>query len=174
MYLIEPCCAQRHLREVRHAIKDGGTTEIEGYGDLSLAELLEPLVARYNGVELLIVAPALPDQAAEALAKWMKLTWARMDGRGHIWRITHLTIVANLTKKRSPMASAWKKDNPWGERLTMIHRQQEDTAIVLPDFAIEGPVNMQYGHHFTATATTDPERISALRKRCGASLMDNG
>lgn len=162
MFLIEPCCAQRHLRELRYAIKDGGTTQFEGYGDLSLSELLGPLVARYNGVDIMIVAPSLPDQAAEVIDKWMKLTWARMDGLGSVWRIEHLTIVSDLSSEKSPVASTWLKENPFGERLTLHDIQQEDTAILLPDFAITGPVNMRYGNHFVATATTLREKVKAL------------
>lgn len=162
MFLIEPCCAQRHLRELRYAIKDGGTTQFEGYGDLSISELLGPLVTRYNGVEMMIVAPSLPDQAAEVIDKWMRLTWARMDGRGSIWRIERLTVVADLSREKSPVASTWLKDNPFGERLELHDIVQEDTAILLPDFAITGPVNMRYGHHFTATATTEAEKVAEL------------
>lgn len=162
MFLIEPCCSQKHLRELRYAIKDGGTMQFEGYGDLSLSELLGPLVTRYNGVEMMIVAPSLPDQAAEVIDKWMKLTWARMDGRGNIWRIEHLTLVARLEKESSHYITAWVEKRPFGDRLTLIDREQEDTAILFPDFAITGPVNMRYGHHFTAEATTEPDKIKAL------------
>lgn len=162
MFLVEPCCAQKHLRELRYAIKDGGTMQFEGYGDLSLSELLGPLVTRYNGVEVMIVTPTLPDQAAEVIDKWMKLTWARMDGRGNIWRILQLTIIADLSKEKSPVASMWLKKNPYGDRLVLHDIQQEDTAILLPDFAITGPVNMRYGYHFVATATTEPAKVKAL------------
>lgn len=162
MFLIEPCCSQKNLRELRYTIKDGGTAQFEGYGDLSLADLMGPLVNRYNGTEMVIVAPSLPDQAAEVIDKWMRLTWARMDGQGSIWRIERLTIVADLSREKSPVASTWLKDKPFGDRLTLVDIEQEDTAILLPDFAITGPVNMRYGHHFTATATTEPEKVKAL------------
>ena len=162
MFLIEPCCSQKNLRELRYAIKDGGTTQFEGYGDLSLSELLGPLVNHYNGTEMVIVAQSLPDQAAEVIDKWMKLTWARMDGRGNIWRIEHLTIVARLEKDKSHYITAWVEHQPFGDRLTLVDTEQEDTAILLPDFAITGPVNMRYGHHFIATATTEPEKVKAL------------
>lgn len=162
MFLIEPCCSQKNLRELRYAIKDGGTTQFEGYGDLSLSELLGPLVNHYNGTEMVIVTPSLPDQAAEVIDKWMRLTWARMDGRGSIWRIEHLTIVARLEKDKSHYITAWVEHQPFGDRLTLVDTEQEDTAILLPDFAITGPVNMRYGHRFIATATTEPEKVNAL------------
>ena len=160
MYLIEPCCSQKHLREVRHAIRNGGTVQIEGYGDLSLTELLPALLLRYSETELLIAAPELPDQAAEAIAPWMRKQWAKMDGSGKVYVVRHLTIIADLDKQ--PMSSRWKGENPFGGRLTLIDRRQEETMILLPDFAITGPVNMRYGEHFVATATTDKERIASL------------
>ena len=168
MHLIEPCCSQKNLRELRYAIKGGGTAQFDGYGDLSLAELMEPLVNHYNGTEMLIAAPSLPDQAAEAIAKWMKLTWARMDGRGSIWRIERLTIIADLSEEKSPVAATWLKENPFADRLTLVSVEQPDTAILLPDFAITGPVNMRYDRRFTATATTEPERVTALWDKFGA------
>lgn len=165
MHLIQPCCAQRHLSELRSILKENGTAEIEGYGDLSLKELLTPLVTHYNGTRLLIAAPAMPDQAAEAIKACMRKEWAVIDGSGKIPYITHLTIVTDLRKKKSPLASAWLKDNPFGKRLTLIDMRHDDTVILLPDFAIVGPVNMQYSEHFTATATADPAKIEALWKQ---------
>ena len=162
MFLIEPCCSQKHLRQLREAIKDGGTAQFEGYGDLSLTELLPALLIRYSGTEMVIAAPSLPDQAADIIGRWMRKQWARMDGRGRAYVISHLTVIAGLGGQESPAASAWKREGTFGGRLTLIDRQQTDTAILLPDFAITGPVNMRYGHRFTATATTDPERVSGL------------
>lgn len=164
-YLIEPCCAKRHLQSLRKAIGKDGTAQLEGYGDLSLTELMPAILTRYDDVEMLIVAPTLPDQAAEVIAKWLRVQWARMDGKGKVYAIRHLTVVANLSRRKSPVASAWKKENEFGERLTLVDTQQNDTAILLPDFAITGPVNLQYGEHFVATATTDPERVAALWKQ---------
>lgn len=151
--LIEPCCANRHVMQLRDAIGTKGTMEIEGYGDLSLTELLPAILTRYSETELLIAAPTLPDQAAEIIDKWMRKQWARMDGRGKLDVISHLTLITDLRRRKSPMISQWQKNNPFGERLTLIDLQQDDTAILLHDFAIIGPVNMQYGYHFTATAT---------------------
>lgn len=149
---------------LRRAIAGGGTMQFEGYGDLSLAELIPAVLTRYSETELLIAAPSLPDQAAEALLAWMKKTWARMDGKGNLWRVQHLTIVTDLSAERSPLASLWLEDNPLGERLTLVNKSQPDTAILLPDFAITGPVNMQYSAHFVAEATTDMEKVRDLWK----------
>lgn len=164
-YLIEPCCATRHLQSLRKAIGKNGTAQFEGYGDLSLTELLPAILTRYDDVEMIIAAPALPDQAAEIIEKWMGVQWARMDGKGKVYAIRHLTVIASLSRRKSPAASQWKKENPFGERLTLIDSQQTDTAILLPDFAVTGPVNMRYGEHFTATATSNPEAIAELWKQ---------
>ena len=168
MKLIEPCCAERHVRELRDALKDGGSREIEGYGDLSLSELLPAILTRYYETEVLIAAPSVPDQAAETIATWMRRSIARMDGKGRLNYIAHLTIVADLSEEQSPMASEWLKENPFPGRLELVDGAQADTAILLPDFAITGPVNMRYGHHFTATATTVREQVEGLWKRYSA------
>jgi hypothetical protein len=160
--LIEPCCAGRHMLSVRDAIGTKGTMEIEGYDDLSLTELLPAILTRYAETELMIVAPTLPDQATEVIATWMRRTIARMDGNGRLNYIRRLTIVSDLSEAASPDASAWLKDNPYGERLTLHDMRQDATAILLPDFAIEGPVNMRYGKHFTAMAYGKREDVEGL------------
>lgn len=168
MKLIQPCCAELHVRELRDALKDGGSREIEGYGDLSLSELLPAILTRYYETEVLIAAPSVPDQAAETIATWMRRSIARMDGRGRLNYIARLTIVAGLSPELSPTVSGWLRENPFPGRLTLIDSAQEDTALLLPDFAITGPVNMRYGHHFTATATTVGEQVEGLWKRYSA------
>lgn len=165
MFLIEPCCVKRHLRELRDSITRGATKQFEGYGDLSLTELLPALLTRYSETNMMIVAPTLPDQAAEIISEWMGRQWARMDGKGKLDVIGHLTIIARLEKDASHYISAWLKDKPFGNRLTLVDMEQEDIAILLPDFAITGPVNMRYGHHFVATATTESKKVKALWER---------
>lgn len=161
-YLIEPCCAQRHLRQLRDAIGKNGKAEMEGYEDMSLMELLPALLKRYAQTEMIIVAPTVPDMAAEAIGKQMKQQWARGDGPGSIDCIARLTIITDASKKKSPTINAWLKENPWGDRLHIISRKQEDACLLLPDLAIIGPVSMRYGARFTATVTSVPEEVSAL------------
>lgn len=172
MYLIEPCCAQKHLLSVRNAIKNSGTTQFEGYGDLSLSELLGPMLTRYGETDMMIVAPTLPEQAAEVIDRWMRKQWARMDGKGKMDVIRHLTVIAKLDKEKSDYIFAWLKDKPFGDRLTLVDMEQDDTAILLPDFAITGPVNMQYDKHFVAEATTEPEKVRALWERYRQAVAD--
>lgn len=178
MFVIEPCCAERHVRQLRLALGSDGVREFEGYGDLSLTELLPAILTRYSETEIMIVTPVLPEQATEVIEKWMKKQWARMDGLGKIDVIRHLTLVTDLRKKKSPKANQWLKKNPFGSRLTLVDMLQDDTAILLPDFAITGPVNMRYGHHFVATATSNPSTVKGLwshfQKRPDTPLIETG
>lgn len=162
MHIIEPCCVQRQLLSLRNAIGKNGTREFEGYGDLSLTELLPALLTRYGETEMMIVAPSLPDQAAEVIDKCMRRQRSRIDGKGKLDVISRLTVVASMGRRRCPVAASWRRDNPFAGRLKLVSRQVAETAILLPDFAITGPVNMRYGSRFTATATADPEHVRAL------------
>lgn len=173
MYLIEPCCAKKHLRELRDSIAKGGTKQFKGFGDLSLTELLPALLTRYVEVDMTIVAPTLPDQAAEIIGTWMRRQRARMDGKGNMDYIAHLTIITDLENDKSPMASLWLQQNPFGERLQLINRKQEDTVILLPDIALYGPINLRYGYEFIAAVTTEPDRVAALWEQF-ASLSGDG
>ena len=165
MYIINSCCAKRDLMLLRDSIAKGGSAQFNGFGDLSLTELLPAILTRYSETELLIAAPSMPDQAAEIIRKWMMQQWSRRDGSAKLDVISHLTIIAGLNDGHSPMVSEWLKDNPFGDRLTLVDKRQEDTAILLPDFAITGAVNMRYGHNFTATATTVADEVKALWDR---------
>lgn len=165
MYLIEPCCSQKHLRQLRDELGKDGTTFFHGYGDLSIAELLPPLLTHYSETDLMIVVPYLPDAVTEMITKWMKKQWARIDGSGNLNVIAHLRIVADLSERRSPMASGWLDENPFGERMTLKNIQQNDTAILLPDIALWGPMNLNYGGHFTAVATKNARTIETLRSQ---------
>lgn len=164
MFLIEPCCAPKHVSELVKRVGEGGTVLWHGYGDLSLSELLPAVLRRYAETEVTLVMPWLPDALAEIIAKWMRKQWARMDGKGSINVISHMTLIADIRESRSPLASQWLKENPFGERLTLRSVQQNDTAIVLPGMAWYGPVNITYGAHFTAIVTKNASTIAGLRE----------
>lgn len=163
MQLIEPCCAPKHLLTLRENLGESGTAFFHGYGDLSLAEILPALLIRYCETEMTIVVPSLPDPTADAILSAMEKTRAKMTGKGNLNVIAHLTIVADLSERRSPMASEWVSKNPFGERMTLKDVQQNDTAILLPDIALWGPMNLNYGGHFTALATKNARTIETLR-----------
>jgi hypothetical protein len=164
MFLIKPCCTQKNAAQLRDKIGKDGTTLCHGYGDLSLAELLPALMTRYSDTELMIVAPQIPDAAAKAIKKVMESTWDSKDGRHAVDTVRRLTLITNLRKNKSPMASTWLKESPWGDRLLLKNVSQNDTAILLPDFALIGPLNLSYSGHFTALATTHKTAVDALRE----------
>lgn len=166
--LIEPCCAPKHVLALRSKLGENGTAFWQGHGDLSLAELLPAILTRYSQVDMMLVAPSLPDDAAKAVQHWMKTQWMRADGKGKIDVIRHLTLIADLRKRKSPLASGWMADNPFGERMTLRNMQQNDTAILLPDIAFLGNINLSYGGHFTALATKNAKVIENLRNMYGA------
>ena len=153
MNLIEPCCTQKHWPAIRKKIGTDGTTFFHGYGDLSIAELFPILFVRYTNVDVTIVCPTLPNAGAEVIEHWMNKDNA----------LGRLTIITNLNAKKSPAASKWVKENPWPERLTLHNIQQNDTAILLPDIAIYGNINLAHSGHFTALATTSARVIENLR-----------
>ena len=163
MQLIEPCCAPKHLLALRGKLGNDGTAFWHGYGDLSLAELLPQMRKRYSETELLLVAPSLPDAAASVVQRMMKKQWLAADGKSKIDIIKHLTLITDLREARSPKASRWIEKNPFGERMTLRNVQQNDTAILLPDIAFVGNINLTYGGHFTALATKNAGAIKSLR-----------
>ena len=162
MIIIKPCCFRRQLLELRDAIKDGGTEQFQGYGDVSLTEMLPALLTRYTETELMIVAPSIPDQATEVINRWMRQQWPHANGKDKLDTIARLTIVADLSPVKSPMMSEWAKENPFGDRLLLVNRSQADTAILLPDIAITGPLNLRYGQNFVCTVTTVAEQVRNL------------
>lgn len=164
MYLIEPCCASKHFMLMRDAIGTHGKAKFEGYGDLSLTELLPAILTRYSETRMMLVAPSIPDQAADIIHEWMRKTWARMDGKGRLNVLAKLTIVADLSEESSPTVSLWIKNNPFTDRLVLINKAQDETALLLPDIAILGPMNLHYGEHFVCEVTTKKEEVSEYWK----------
>lgn len=164
MHLIEPCCTPKHLLALRRILGESGTALWHGYGDLSVNELLPHLLTRYSEAELMIVAPALPDAAAKTIERMMRREWMSKDGKRKLFNVGHLVLITNLSEKRSPLASTWTDVSPFGERLSAHNIQQNDTAILLPDIALIGPINLTYGGHFTALATKNARTISSLRE----------
>lgn len=163
MQLVEPCCAQKHLLNLREMLESGDTLFWHGYGDLSLAELLPALLIRYCETEMMVVAPVLPDVAAESVVLALRKQRAKMTGKGNLDVVAQMTIVADLSETRSPLASTWLRANPFPGRLILRNVQQNDTAILLPDIAFYGPMNLTYGRHFTSIVTRNPRSIQSLR-----------
>lgn len=162
MRLLEPCCASRQLCLLRDAIGNNGRDSFEGFGDMSLTELLPALLIRYTETEMMIVAPTIPDQATAIIREWLNKKWARWDGKGQLDCLSKLTIIADLSEESSPEMSQWLKENPFAGRLTLVNRVQSDTALLLPDIAITGPLNFQYADHFVCNVTSVPAEVNDL------------
>lgn len=165
MMIIEPCCAQKQFPMLRDAIGDNGKTLFEGYGDMSLTELLPAVLSRYVEIDMIIAAPTIPDQAADIIYEWMRRTWGRMDGKGRMNCLHQLTIIADLGDSASPKASQWVKNNPFPDRLVLVDKAQTDTVLLLPDLAVMGPLNFRYGEHFVCEATAIQGEVDTLWKR---------
>lgn len=164
MMTIEPCCAQKQFPMLRDAIGDNGKTLFEGYGDMSLTELLPAILSRYFEIDMIIAAPAIPDQAADIIYEWMRRTWGRMDGKGRMNCLHKLTIIADLGEDASPKAAQWLKNNPFPDRLTLVDKAQTDTVLLLPDLAVTGPLNFRYGEHFVCEVTTIQSEVDELQR----------
>ena len=161
---------------LRDAIGTHGKATFEGYGDLSLTEMLPAILTRYSKTTMMIVAPSIPNQAANVIREWLRKAWARMDGKGRLDVISNLTIVTDLREEASPTLSSWLKNNPFPDRLSLVNKAQDETALLLPDMAVVGPLNMRYGEHFICEVTTKQEDVdryweaySALAKPTKAS-----
>jgi len=160
MHIIQPCCTKKDLCRLREVTDKGETRNFECFGDMSITELLPPLMTRYGETEMLIAAPSIPDQAAEAIAFEMRRRWSRAEGPGKMDEISHLAIITDVS--RSPMLSLWMRNDTFGDRLTVIDSRQEECVILLPDLAILGFRNMRYGEHFFGTMTGAPDRVAGL------------
>lgn len=163
MQIIEPCCTQKHWPEIRNKIGKDGTTFFHGYGDLSITELFPVLMTPYSNTELLIVCPALPNATAEVITHWMEKDFSGVASRERVPAIASCTIITNCNAKKSPAAAKWLKENPWPERMKLHNIQQNDTAVMLPDLAIYGNINLVHSGHFTALASTNAKVIKNLR-----------
>lgn len=149
---------------LRDAIGNKAKTQFKGFGDLSLTELLPALLTRYSETTMMIVAPSIPDQAADIIYTWLSRTWARMDGKGRLNVLSKLTIIADLSEEASPAVNLWLSNNPFPDRLVLVNKAQDDTAMLMPDIAITGPLNFRYDKEFVCDVTAIPEEVSALWK----------
>lgn len=168
MTLIEPCCTQKHWPEILRKAGNGSTTPFHGYGDLSISELFPVLLARYVETDMTMVCPVLPGAAVQVLKKWMEKSRSSADGKERLNVIRSLKLITDLRPKKSGEAAKWLKENPWPGRLTLCDVQQNDTAILLPDFAVFGNVNLAHNGHFVALASTSKGFINSLQQTYAA------
>ena len=160
MFLIEPCCTQKHWPQLREKVGANGTVPFHGYGDLSLEELFPVLMTRYSHTSMMFVCPTLPNSTAALLEKWLSKGWGSDDANINV--ISSMHLITDLRPKKSPTATKWAKENPFPGHLVLHNVQQNDTAILLPDIAIYGNINLVHNGHFTALVSTNPGFINNL------------
>ena len=85
-----------------------------------------------------------------------------MDGKGRLNVLNKLTVIADLSEEASPVANLWLTNNPFPDRLVLVNKAQDDTALLLPDIAITGPLNFRYDKEFVCDVTTIPSEVSDL------------
>ena len=73
-----------------------------------------------------------------------------------------LSIIADLSEEASPAVNLWLANNPFPDRLVLVNKPQDDTALLLPDIAITGPLNMRYDKEFVCNVSTIPSEVSDL------------
>ena len=147
---------------LRDAIGNKAKTQFKGFGDLSLTELLPALLTRYSETTMMIVAPSIPDHAADIIYTWLRRTWARMDGKGRLNVLSKLTIITDLSEEASPAVNLWLANNPFPDRLVLVNKAQDDTAMLMPDIAVTGPLNFRYDKEFVCDVSTIPSEVSDL------------
>ena len=140
MHILEPCCIRRQLLNLRDSIENGGRTQFQGYGDLSITELLPALLARYTETELMIVAPTMPDQATEVITRWMRQQWPHANGVDKLNVVRQLTIITDLSPAKSPVMSDWLKDNPFAGGMIASVKEIFGSDVSNCEYLINGGV----------------------------------
>ena len=152
MILIEPCCTSKTVPAILSRLGNSGTELWHGCADLTLADLLTPILAHYNGgVELLLVVPRIPQYLADAL-------------RTHLAQgsIAHLTLLTDARSSTGAPAANLAQSYP--ARITLASHPVADTLLLLPDTAWWG--NLGRGEHI-GTVTRNNLVVESLRKVWG-------
>lgn len=153
---IQPCCTQKHIPAVRRQLEKQTTVAFEGYGDLTLADLLPVLGDTCIGHDLTIVAPNIPRYLRSAILHSMTSTVVRQGKNTP--RHPHLTIVTDTSEERSPDLRHLAESMP--DRITLCHAVQSDTMLLLPDELWFG--NIGRGARFVGVVTRDPNLIATI------------
>lgn len=152
MILIEPCCTSKTVPAILSRLGNSGTELWHGCADLTLADLLTPILAHYNGgVELLLVVPRIPQYLADAL-------------RTHLAQgsIAHLSLLTDARSTIGQPATTLAQSFP--DRITLASHPVADTLLLLSDAAWWG--NLGRGEHI-GTVTRNNLVVASLRKVWG-------
>lgn len=144
---------------------------MNGYGDMTLCELLPVMLERYAECEVMVAVPTLPPQLREVLDRWTRQTWG--DGSRAVARIW---VITDARESKSPGAAEWSRD----AGVAMASCQQNDTTVVVrgrgsrvesqgsrgegrefgEDVMVMGAVNVRPSGMFTAVVTKDEKMIA--------------
>ena len=162
---IEPCCANKHWKKVLAELELKKTVLIEGYGDMTLNELLPVALGRCQEAEVIITAPLMPEELCRTIGTLLYHTWALPDG-GNINKIAHMRVITDARASKSPAVMEWAKR--YGGQVELASCQQNDTMVLVTDsnsaddMAIVGPVNVQPCGQWTTMVTRDPVLMAEL------------
>ena len=133
MLLIEPCCTSKTIPSLIDRLGNDGTELWHGYADLTLADILTPILASYEEVvDVTIVIPYLPPYLADALRIHLV--------QGSICNLTLLTD-ARGSKGQPAMSLA----RAYSDSVILASHSVADTFILLPDIVWWG--NLGRGEH---------------------------
>lgn len=149
MIHIEPCCTSKTVPALLNRLGSTGTELWHGCADLTLADLLTPIFAGYNGgMDVMLVIPCMHRFLADAFRsligqKCISTLYILTDVRG---AGDHPEI--NLVRL-------------FPNNVILASHVIADTLLLLPDIAWWG--NLGRGEHIGIT-TRDPLTIDSLRR----------
>ncbi len=167
MITIEPCCANKHWKQVLKELEMKKTVLVNGYGDMTLTELLPEVLQRYSEADVLMALPTVPEQMRTLVGRMLRRTWALAQG-GNVDVVRRLRLITDARASKSPGLVEWAQGQ---ERLRLANAQHNDTLIIVHNgnpqgecaLAIMGPVNMVPCGQWTAMVTRDPVLLAELR-----------
>lgn len=169
MKLIEPCCSQRHVPELLSLLEDSDPLFFQGFGDLSLSDLLSPLLSGISLSDVLLMCPTLPSPIHPFLRSWYLKRWSTGDSSDGTPPIASLTIVTDCRSSRSGDIRAWRdsliQDGLPCQSVALSHYVQNDTCLIVNDLLIYGNMNIVPRNPFSAIVTRSPHLVSEYRAR---------
>jgi len=143
-------------------LEERQTVVFEGYGDLTLNELLPVLGDIHIGQDITIITPNVPRYLLSGIQHMLAATVVK-KGKNTL-RHPHMTITTDTSEQHSPGLK--ELADRVGDRITLNHQQLSDTMILLQGELWFG--NVGHGKHFHGIVTREPflirELTSGIRK----------
>ena len=165
MLTIEPCCTQKHWPKILHNLKDTSYVYFEGYGDMTLNELLPVVFDGFSDADVMLAVPVMPERLISTLRELTKRSWANPSGRGSVPLIKRFRIITDARSTKSPGVLDFCRElrsQCAGSGVASL--QQNDTIIIVRDaystIMIFGSVNSRPSCQWTAFVTNDQGHIA--------------